>query len=80
MSSPTHYHLIFKANNCGEYDVYEQHTCTQKGCLWTEEKYVGETCIPGNEAKFAEEYNNKLKEQDGVVVSYEIKGFMEVEQ
>lgn len=78
MSSPTQYHLIFKANNCGEYDIYEQHTCTQKGCLWTSPEYTGRTCLPGNESEFIHEYNEMLKEQDGVVVSYNVVGWMEV--
>ena len=76
--SPTQYHLIFKQNNCGEYDVYEQHSCPEPGCLWTEEEYVGNTCIPGNEAKFVEEYNNNLIE--GRVSSYEIEDYIEVEK
>ena len=78
MSSPTQYYLTFKANNCGEYDVYESHRCTEKGCFWTDEQYVGDTCIPGNEAKFVEDYNNNLIE--GKVVGYEIEDYIEVER
>lgn len=77
MSSPTQYYLIFKDNNLGDYDVYEAHRCQEKGCLWTSDQYVT-TCIPGNEAKFVEEYNNNLIE--GKVIGYEIEGYIEVER
>jgi hypothetical protein len=75
-SSPTQYYLIFKNNGHGDYDVYESHSCQEKGCLWTTEEYVGNTCLPGDEAKFVEEYNNNLIE--GKVVGYEIDGYIEV--
>ena len=78
MTSPTQYYLTFKANNCGEYDVYESHRCQEKGCLWTTDQYVGETCIPGKESKFVEEYNKKLVE--GKVVGYEVEDYIEVER
>lgn len=76
--SPTLYHLIFRANNCGEYDVYEQHRCQEKGCFWTDEEYTGNTCIPGDETKFVEEYNNNLIE--GQVDSYVIENYIEVKR
>lgn len=77
MSSPTQYYLTFKANNCGEYDVYESHRCTEKGCFWTDDQYIT-TCIPGDEAKFVEDYNNNLIE--GKVVGYEVEEYIEVER
>ena len=73
----TLYVLFFKANNCGEYDVYESHGCQEKGCFMTNEEFV-DTCIPGNEAKFVEEFNNNLTE--GKVDSYEIEHYLEVER
>ena len=76
MAAPTEYYLIFKANNCAEYDVYESHRCTEKGCLWTTEQYVGDTCIPGKESEFVQNYNSKLIE--GKVVGYEIEEYIEV--
>ena len=78
MPSPTEYYLTFKNNGCGDYDVFESHRCTEKGCLWTTDQYVGETCIPGNEAKFVEEYNKKLL--NGKVTGYEIVDYIEVER
>lgn len=77
MSSPTQYYLTFKDNHLGDYDVYESHRCQEKGCLWTSDQYIT-TCIPGNEAKFVEEYNNNLIE--GKVIGYEIEGYIEVER
>lgn len=79
--SPTLYHLIFRNNHCGddpEYDVYEKHTCQEKGCFWTDPEYTGNVVLPGNEAEFVEEYNNNLVE--GKVVSYEIPEYIEVER
>ena len=76
MSSPTEYYLTFKDNGCGDYDVYESHRCPEKGCLWTTEQYVGETCIPGKEAEFVQDYNKNLIE--GKVVGYEIETYIEV--
>ena len=78
MSSPTQYYLTFKANNCGEYDVYESHRCPEDGCLWTMDQYVGETCIPGKESEFVKEYNKRLIE--GKLVGYEIEEYIEVEE
>jgi len=78
MSAPTEYYLTFRDNGHGDYDVYESHRCPEKGCLWTGDQYVGTTCIPGDEAKFVEDYNNKLIE--GKVVGYEIEGYIEVER
>ena len=78
MSNPTQYYLTFKNNGCGDYDVFESHKCPEKGCLWSMDNYVGETCIPGNEAKFVEDYNNRLTE--GKVVGYEIVDYIEVER
>ena len=75
MTSPTEYYLTFKANNCAEYDVFESHRCTEKGCLWTSEQYIT-TCLPGKESEFVEEYNNNLIE--GKVVGYEIEEYIEV--
>ena len=77
MTAPTLYYLIFKANNCGEYDVYESHTCQEKGCFMTNEEYIT-TCIPGKEAEFVEEYNKNLIE--GKVDGYEIEEYIEVER
>ena len=77
MTSPTEYYLTFKANNCEEYDVFESHRCTEKGCLWTSEEYIT-TCLPGKEADFVKEYNEKLIE--GHVVGYEIEEYIEVER
>ena len=71
------YYLTFKNNGCGDYDVFESHSCPDGNGLWSLDNYVGETCIPGKEAKFVEEYNNKLTE--GKVVGYEIEGYIEVE-
>ena len=73
----TQYYLTFKNNGCGDYDVFESHRCQEKGCQWTTDQYVGETCIPGKESKFVEEYNNNLIE--GKVVGYEIVDYIEVE-
>ena len=77
MSLPTIFYLTFKANCCGEYDVFEAHKCQEKGCLWTSDEFVN-TCLPGKEAEFVEEYNKKLVE--GKVVGYEIEEYIEVEQ
>ena len=76
MSSLTHYFLIFKANNCYEYDVYESHTCTEKGCLWTSEQYI-ETCLPGKVEEYVKDYNDN-RTQAGKVVGYEVDGYIEV--
>ena len=78
MNAPTQYYLTFKANNCNEYDVYESHRCQEKGCLWTTDTPVGETCIPGKEADFVKSYNEKLIE--GYVCGYEIEEYIEVEE
>lgn len=77
--SSIQYHLIFKANGCGDYDVYEQHRCTEKGCIWTNEEYVGNTCIHGKETEFIEDYE-KNRILNGKVVSYEVLGYNEVEK
>ena len=76
--SPTLYHLIFKANNHEEYDVYEQHSGQGKGDLWTGERYIGETCIPGKEADFVAKFNEEII--GGKVCSYEIEDYIEVEK
>ena len=76
-TAPTQYSLIFKANCCGEYDVYEIHRCQEKGCIWTDENYIT-TCIPGNEAKFVEDFNKNLIE--GYVSDYEVEEYIEVER
>ena len=76
MQAPTLYRLLFKRNCCNEYDVSEQHRCQDKGCFWTDEQFI-DTCIPGNEAKFVEEYNNNLIE--GIVDEVEIE-YIEVER
>ena len=76
MSSPTQYYLTFKANNCGEYDVYESHRCTEKGCLWTSEQYI-ETCLPGKIEDFVKDYNNN-RIRNAKVVGYEVEDYIEV--
>jgi hypothetical protein len=75
----TCYHLIFRDNNLGDYDVFEQHICQYKGCLWTSPEFTGRTCLPGKVDEFVEEYHQMIKEQDGKVVSYEVKGHLGVE-
>ena len=77
MSLPTQYSLIFKANNCGEYDVYEIHRCQEKGCVWTNEQYIT-TCLPGKVDEFVEDFNNNLIE--GYVLDYEVEKYIEVER
>ena len=81
MEAPTQYRLIFKNNSCGDYDVYEQHRRQEKGrlrCFWTEETYVGDTCLPGHIDEFVEEYNKELLEGkvDEVIVDH----YIEVEE
>ena len=78
MKAPTQYRLIFKNNSCGDYDVYEQHRCQEKGCFWTEETYVGDTCLPGHIDEFVEEHNKELLEGkvDEVIVDH----YIEVEE
>ena len=68
---PTLYYLIFKRNDFGEYDVYEQHTCQEIGCVKTTETYIT-TCLPGHIDKFVEEYQENLieGEVDGVEIEY----------
>ena len=78
MIAPTQYYLIFKKNCSDEYDVYESHRCQEKGCLWTTEEYTGNVVLPGNEAKFVEEYNKNLIE--GYVCGYEVEEYIEVER
>lgn len=70
MNLPTLYHLIFKRNSHGEYDVYEQHTCQEKGCIWTKEEYCT-TCLPNKLDEFLVEFNNELL--DGVVDSIHVE-------
>jgi len=74
---PTQYYLTFKANNCGEYDVYQQHNCPDKSKLWTEEEYIT-TCIPGKEAEFVEEFDKEI--QNGHVAGYEVEEYIKVER
>ena len=78
MSSPTLYRLIFKNNGLGDYDVYEQHRCQDNGCFWTEETYVGDTCLPGHIDEFVDNYNNDLIE--GKVDEVIIDHYLEVEK
>ena len=70
MTSPTLYRLIFKNNDLGDYDVYEQHRCQERGCVWTDEEYTGNTCTPGHIDEFINEYQDNLLEGiiDEVVV------------
>lgn len=68
---PTLYKLIFKKNNVGDFDVYEQHRCQDKGCFWTDPEYVGETCVKGHIDEFVNDYENKLIE--GIVDEVEVK-------
>lgn len=69
MSAPTLYRLLFKRNPHGDYDVYEQHRCQQKGCFWTDEQYIT-TCLIGKVDEFITEYETNLieGEVDEVVV------------
>lgn len=74
--SPTQYYLIFKANNCGEYDVFESHRCQEKGCLWTADEYIT-TCLPGKVEDFVEEYDKKVL--NGYVCGYEVEEYIKEE-
>lgn len=69
-TTPTLYRLIFKKNTIGEYDVYEQHRCQEKGCFWTDEQYTGNVISPGHIDEFVDEYEDNLLEGlvDEVVV------------
>ena len=69
--APTLYRLIFKKNIIGEYDVYEQHRCQDKGCFWTDQEYTGNTCLPGHIDTFVNEYENNLIE--GIVDEVEVE-------
>ena len=71
--SPTLYYLIFKANKQGDYDVYEQHTCQEKGCVMTNEEYIT-TCLASKITEFVEEYDKELIE--GKVDGYEVKDYI----
>ena len=70
MTSPTLYRLIFKRNVINEFDVYEQHRCQERGCVWTDEEYTGNTCTPGHIDEVSNEYQDNLGEGiiDEVVV------------
>ena len=61
---PTLYYHFFMRNNCNEYDVWESHTCQEKGCIMTNKCYIS-TCLPGKVEKFVEEFQHDLPE--GVV-------------
>lgn len=71
MTAPTLYYLIFERNCCGEYDVFERHTCQEKGCIMTEKQPVT-TCLPGEIDKFVKNYEENLIEGivDGIEVEY----------
>lgn len=71
MSLPTLYYLIFKRNCCNEYDVFEQHTYQEKGCIMSDETYIT-TCLPGEIDKFVKNYEENLIEGivDGIEVEY----------
>ena len=68
--SPTLYRLIFKRNRHGDYDVYEQHRCQERGCVWTDEQYTG-TCLFGHVNEFVDEYEEDLLE--GMVDEIEVE-------
>ena len=70
---PTLYYLFFKANKQGEYDVYEAHTCQEKGCLMTSDQYIT-TCLPGKVEEFVENYDKNLIE--GKVDGYEVEDYL----
>ena len=69
--APTIYRLIFRKNNCDEFDVYEQHKCQEPGCFWTDEEYTGNTCTPGHIDEFINEYENNLL--NGIIDEVEVK-------
>ena len=73
--SPIEYYLLFKANSCGDYDVYESHRCTEKGCLWTSEQYI-EICLPGKIEDFVKDYNDN-RILNGKVIGYEVEEVVE---
>lgn len=73
--APTLHYLIFK-NNGNRYDVYEQHTCQEKGCFKTDEAFLT-TCSHNQVEEFVKEYNDSLL--NGKVDSYEIVDHEEVE-
>jgi len=73
---PTLYYLIFKDNGLGDYDVYEQHTCQEKGCFKTNEEYIT-VCLPGKIEKFIEDFQDNLVE--GKVDGVEVDHYIEVE-
>lgn len=67
---PTIYRLIFRTNDCSDYDVYEQHKCQEKGCFWTDPEYTGQVCLIGHIDEFVKDYQEKILEGviDEVVV------------
>lgn len=67
--SPTLYRLIFKKNRHGDYDVYQQHRCQEKGCFWTDCEYT-DTCLVGHVDEFVEEYEADLL--NGIVDEVEV--------
>ena len=69
--APTIYRLIFRKNNCDEFDVYEQHKCQEPGCFWTDPEYTGNTCLPGHIDEFITAYGNNLIE--GIVDEVEVE-------
>lgn len=70
-SAPTLYRLIFKKNCIGEYDVWEQHPCQDKGCLWTPQEFTGRVCLPEEINEFIKEYEFNLVE--GIVDEVEVE-------
>ena len=74
MLAPTLYYLFFKRNNCDEYDVFESHTCQEKGCIMTSEQYLT-TCLPGEIESFVKEFQSNLIE--GVVDGFKVEEWIE---
>lgn len=72
----TLHYLIFKNNNCGDYDVYEQHRGEDEGCFLTDEQYIT-VCLPGKVKEFIEDYQEAI---EGKVVDVQIKGYIGVDE
>lgn len=69
---PVLYYLFFKPNHKFGYDVFEAHTCQEKGCFMTREEYID--TIPYSEKEnFTDEFAAKCESfgdiLDGVEVS-----------
>ena len=68
----TLHYLIFKNNNCGDYDVYEQHRCEETGCFLTDEQYIT-VCLPGKIDEFVQDYAEAI---EGKVADVLVKGYI----